>query len=383
MKSTTTQETTMTARKTTIAPEFDRAQDFIKRYVILPQDELDIVTVWAMGTWAFSPMATQPATYPYLYVAAPKGSGKTVLGQDVLGSICRMPQATVGITGPGVFRIIGEVDDETGNVVNMAPTLMLDEIDATYSGGKDEPLRQMLNAGYKRGASVPRAFGKTTISFPVYCPKVMMGIDNGHLPDTVTDRSIRIDLHRATPEEMATIEAFYSFDVEDEAAELSQELSSWAIDHTLVLRDYRPEPIQGFAPRQWEIARSLVQLAAEIGIEDRIRAALQRVMTKNPERPTGKVALYRVIFDLFNLHDTDRLTSNQILTALDKEGIQVPGGSGKGLSSVLSEEGIVPDYIRFRADHPGVAELANPVQRGYFRHKFDGAFIRFIEDDDQ
>lgn len=373
----------MATRK--IAPEFTRTREFIRRYVILDDDCLDIVTVWAMGTWCFSPRATNPATYPYLYVTAPKGSGKTVLGQDVLGCITRGHQSTVGATGPALFRMLALFDDETGGIIDLAPTLALDEIDATYSGGKDEDLRQVLNAGYKRGATVPRAMGKVSISYPVFCPKVLMGIDNGHLPDTVTDRSIRIDLHRADIAEMATIEPFYSFDVDDEAKELQAELANWAVDNSLVLREYRPESMfdtgELKSPRQWEIARSLVQLAKAIGNEKRIREALATVMTRNPERPTGKVALYRAIMGLYNALDVDRVTSRQILDWLAVEGVSVPGNSGKGLASVVSEDGIAPVYIRLSAEHPGIVD-GQPVQRGYFRHNFDGAFVRYLEDED-
>lgn len=365
-----------------VAPEFTQTREFIRRYVILDDDALDIVTVWAMGTHTFSPACTNPATYPYLYIAAPKGSGKTVLGQDVLGDICRQHQATVGITGPGVFRMIGEIDEETGEVVNNAPTLSMDEIDATYSGAKDEQLRQMLNAGYKRGATVPRAAGKTTINFPVFCPKILMGIDNGHLPETVVDRSIRIDLQRATPDEMNTIEAHYSFDVEDEAAELQQILSNWAKANSCILREYRPDPIEGFRPRQWEIARTLVQLAKAIGNEARIREALHSVMTRNPEKPSGKVALYRSILRLFDELDTDRLTSLQVITRLGDDGVAVPGNSMKGLSAILSDDGIAPDMVRLRPDHPAFDPDKSPTQRGYYRHKFDGAFIRYLDDEE-
>jgi hypothetical protein len=239
----------------------------------------------------------------------------------------------------------------------------------------------MLNAGYKRGSTVPRAMGKTTLNFPVFCPKILMGIDNGHLPETVLDRSIRIDLHRASRDEMSTIEPFYSFDTEDEAAELSQSLSDWAKDHSLALREYRPTEIPDLSPRQWEIARTLVQLAHEIGNEDEIRASLHWLMTRNPERPDNKVTLYRSILQVFADTGEDRVTTRQIMERLSVDGVSVPGNSGKGLAAVLSEEGIAPDYIRLRPEHPGsVAD--KPIQRGYFRHKFDGAFARYLSDDE-
>lgn len=362
--------------------EFVVTREYIRRYVVLPDNELDIVTVWAIGTWTFSPACTQPAGYPYLYITAPKGSGKTVLGQDVLGGICRNHQSTVGMTGAGVFRMIGEYNPETGDIVSTAPTLALDEIDATFSGQKDEQLRMMLNAGYKRGATVPRVQGKATINFPVYCPKLLMGIDNGHLPDTITDRSIRIDMKRATPTDVR--EDWYFFDVEEESAEISAMLAQWAKDYSNVLKEYRPSKIDGLSPRQWEIARSLVQLAAAMGLEDRLRTALHSVMTANPQRPDGKVSLYRAIRDMYLAGDvqTDRLTSRDILANLTAQGIQVPGGSQKGLAAVLSEDGIAPDYIRFPDSHPAIIEKGKNVHRGYYRHKFDGAFTRYIGEDE-
>lgn len=369
-----------------IAPEFTRTREFISRYSHLPtDDDLDLVTLWAMGTWTFSPAAPfNPVTYPYLYLTGAKGSGKTLLGLDVFSYICRNHRAAVNITGPALFRMIGTYDEETGDIISHSPTLALDEIDATYSGNKDEALRGPVNAGYKRGATVPRAAGRTTIDFPVYCPKVLIGIDNGHLPDTITDRCIRVDLVKATPAQLATIQPLYSFDVEDEAAELSQELSDWAKREAMVLREYRPDAIPDLSPRQWEIARSLVQLAKAAGIEKRIRLALHRVMTRRPERPDGKVALYRSILSLFQEVGEDRVTTRQILTRLDADGIRVPGNSGKGLSAVLSADGIKPTYMRLREGanpHSGIVD-GQPVQRGYMRYAFDDAFVEYLDDDE-
>lgn len=371
----------MAAKKTpAVSEEFTKTREYIRRYVVLPDDELDIVTTWMMGTWTFSPSCTNPVVYPYLYITGARGSGKSELGQAIAGDICRNHQSTVGATGASLFRMIGDYDPETGDVIAHHPTLSCDEIDATFSGAKDESLRLILNAGYKRGSTVPRAAGKTTINFPVHCPKLLMGIDNGHLPETIVDRTIRIEMKRANPEQLATIEPRFFWDVEDEAAELSESLSQWAKEISLVLREYRPEPIPDLQPRQWEIARALVQLAHSNGNETRIREALHNVMTRNPERPDAKVTLYKSIFGLFSETGLDRVTTNQILERLATDGVSVPGNSGKGLASVLSEDGITPGYIRFPKGHPAVNE-DTPVQRGYFRHPFDGAFMRYLDDE--
>lgn len=370
--------------KTKIAPEFTRNRDFLSRYNILDPDDLNLATVWSMGTWTFSPACKWPATFPYLYVTGPAGSGKSVFGQDSMGAICRRHKNATGATGPTLFRMLGIYDEETGEIENFAPTLACDEIDATFSGQKDEGLRQALNVGYKlSGSTIPRASGKSSIDFPVYGPKLLIGIDNGHLPETVTQRSIRIDMHKRSQGELdaAGIQPFYSWDVDDEAAEIQQSLSDWAKEHSMVLRDYRPKAPEGLTARQWEIGRTLVQLAHAIGNEAEIVESLLTVMNRNPEKPDRKVTLYRSIYTLFGMGDTDRVTTRQILAQLKTDGVRVPGDNGKGLSAVLSEDGITPDHIRLRPDHPGFVD-DKPIQRGYFRHKFDGAFIRFLAPDD-
>lgn len=367
-------------RSPKIAAEFTTTREYIARYVgALDADSLDVVTVWAMGTHTFSPACQQPATYPYLYIAGEKGSGKSVLGNEVLGDICRSHQSTVGATGAALFRMVGEYDDETGEITSMHPTLAIDEIDATYAGNKDEGLRQILNAGYKRGSSVPRAAGKTTINFPVYCPKIMMGIDNGHLPDTVADRSIRINMSKLTPDQMDSVEEHYSWDTEEEAADLYQTLSDWSKDHSTVLREYRPEKIDGLQPRQWEIARSLVQLAHEIGNETAIRAALKRLFAR---KPTGKDALYASVAELFTETNLDRVTTRMILARLQADKVSVPGDSGKGLAAVLVSDGITPTMLRLPKGHPGIVDN-QPVQRGYYRHQFDKAIAAHTADENE
>jgi Protein of unknown function (DUF3631) len=382
-----------------VASEFTRTREFIGRYSSIESEELDLIAVWAMGTWCFSPACQWPATFPYLYITGGAGSGKSVLGNDALGSVCRRHTVATGATGPTLFRMLGRYDEETGAIENYAPTLMLDEIDATFSGQKDEPLRQGLNVGYKRsGSTIPRSAGKTTIDFPVYGPKVMMGIENGHLPETVLTRSIRIDLHKKTETQLreAGIQEFYSWDVEDEAAELQEQLAAWAKRESMVLRDYRPNAPAGLSARQWEIGRTLVQLAHAIGNEDRIVKSLIAVLNRRPQRPDAKVALYRAIVDVFEAmpaEHADRITSRQILAKLKEEGIRVPGESLKGLANVLSEDGVhSADPIRLRPGHPGIPEeaireTADPskarfVQRGYFRHWFDEAIVRYLEDDE-
>lgn len=376
-----------TARKTrkteTPCHEFQVTRDFGSRYTVMTDEERDIWTVWQMGTHCFSPMATWPATWPYMLLTGPAGSGKTVSGQDVAGCTCRMWRSAAGATGPTLFRMLGREDEETGEIENYAPTLFLDEIDATYSGSKDEPHRLSLNVGYKRGATIPRSAGKGSIDFPVYGPKILGGIDNGHLPETVSQRCIRIELERHSQDELTAlgIEPFYTFDVEDEREDIQQMLHDWAVTNSIVLREYRPVAPKGLTARQWEISRSLVQLAHAIGIEQRIIKALITVFNRKRGQDNAKQRLYTTIHELFQSTGKNRLTSREIKAALDAKGIGVAGNSLTGLGHLLGRDGIQPKSIWvIDEEHP-----KGKSHRGYQLYQFDQAFVDYLpeQDDDE
>lgn len=370
-------------KRETPCKEFQIARDFGSRYTVMGDEERDIWTVWQMGTHCFSPMATWPQTWPYMYLTGPAGSGKTVSGQDVAGVTCRMWRSAAGATGPTLFRMLGREDEETGEIENYAPTLFLDEIDATYSGSKDEPHRLSLNVGYKKGATIPRAAGKGSIDFPVYGPKILGGIDNGHLPETVTQRSIRIELAKHTQDELEAmgVQPFYTFDVEEEREDIQQMLHDWAVDNSLVLREYRPVAPKGLTARQWEIARSLVQLAHAIGIEDRIIRALVTVFNRKRGQEDAKQRLYVAIEELFSATGKLKLTGREIKAQLDAKGIGVPGNSLTGLGHLLGRDGVHPKSI-------WIVDDENPTgksHRGYQRYQFDQVFVDHLpngDDDD-
>lgn len=368
------------AKQTAGKALFDRTRKFISTYSILPTDaDYDLVTLWAMGTWTFSPASpAMPYTYPYLYLAGAKGSGKTLLGKDVFGYVTRNHRALVDVTGATLFRLLGDYDDESGQIIPHYPTLAIDEIDAKYSGSKDEQFRGVADAGYQQGMTVPRSAGKTTMEFPVYSPKCFMGIDNGHLPDTILDRCIRVDVEMATPKQLATLTELYPWDVEQETAELQQQLADWARDNAMVLREYNPDKIPGLKPRHWQISRSLVQLAKAIGIEKRIRDDLRESFGRAAAQQSATVKLYMAIQALFDETGADKLTTKQIAERVQAAGVAIPGNPanpGKGLSAMLAKDGIGPRAVF----------IDGRSHRGYWRRFFDDAFAKYLmpSDDDE
>lgn len=373
-------------------PEFTMTRDFIARFVALDDEQLDFSAIWAMGTWTFSPMSPcKPYTYPMIYANGPSGSGKTVYGRDVMGAVCRLPRSFANATGPALFKSLVTVEkDEDGNrvIINHWPTLSVDEIDAAYNGAKDEDLRVVFNIGYKDGTFIPRSMGFGSINFPAFCPKILMGINNGFLPQTVTNRCVNIETHVATQEEADRMDDFFPWIVDEAAAEIQTTLAAWARDNAMVLREYNPDK-GDFVNRQWEISRSIIQLAHACGIENRIRKALLSLFNRSTAVEPIKVRTYRTILNLFDTDGGikgDRLTSTQIFDALKAAGIPVNSNSKTGMSYQFKEDGLIvrqSKYVAIRDEtHPAYVSQERASHRGYLREQFDEIFSRYLAEDE-
>ncbi len=164
----------------------DEVAAVLRRYVVWSYPEqVDFVALWVLHTWVFDLFETTC----YLDVSsAAKGSGKSRLVCEVL--LCVVPRLWP-VTARSEAALFRKVDAEH-------PTLLLDEVDATFRRDPTltEGLRGILNTGYRRGATVPGCVGADfeIRDFDVYCPKAFAGLDG--LPDTVRDRSGRIELQR-------------------------------------------------------------------------------------------------------------------------------------------------------------------------------------------
>lgn len=170
----------------------DDVRSFIRRFCVLPDDHVLVaVTLWSAHTH----MVEHFHTTPRLAVLSPEvGSGKTRL-LEVLDLLVPESLFTLNASPAAVFRTLAVKQI----------TLLFDEVDAIFTKrGQDdnhEDLRALLNAGYKRGATVPRCVGPRhdVVSFPVYCAAALAGL--GDLPDTIMSRSIIIRMRRRAAHE--------------------------------------------------------------------------------------------------------------------------------------------------------------------------------------
>jgi hypothetical protein len=187
--------TQLPAEKTEIATEVHTDQTdptqivsdverFIRRFVVLPENAYLPIALWVIATHLVKTFDC----FPYIALLSPaKRCGKTRL-QEVLELFARRPWRGTTPSTPALYRMMAD-----------APTLILDEVEGFRGKNRSESTEQLLailNAGHRKGATVPRCNGPnhTVKMFPVYSPKIFAAI--GKLPDTLADRSIVITMQR-------------------------------------------------------------------------------------------------------------------------------------------------------------------------------------------
>lgn len=330
----------MSAKPKTDTTMIDKLREIIRRYVVVNADQLLVSAGYVLLTHQFSERCQNPFTVPYLFInSAAKGSGKTLLGIDILGSLCRNYEAVNNVTPATLFRL-----------TQMRATIGIDEVDMLFSGNRsDDDLVSVLNTGYRQGGYVPRVDASAEDGvrrYSTFSPKILIGIDSGTMKDTTRDRCIPINMARATPEERTTVQPFYSYKIVDELAVLQEEIWQWSFDNTEGMRDYDPEPIPGLSPRQWEVSVPLIQVARKAGVEKDMRAAITNIFAEAVhEEDTPEIEMLITLRDMFE-ENGDKVRSADLLARL-QEDPRFRHWSGKMLATKLAPFGIRVKPIRF------------------------------------
>lgn len=176
----------------TLAAVLDDVHALLGRFVALPSDAAGVaVTLWAAHAHAVDAFDSSPR----LALLSPEpGSGKTRT-LEILELVTPEPMNVLNASSAAVFRTI-----TAGR-----PTLLFDEVDAVFGrNGKEDPaedLRALINAGHRRGATIPRCVGPRhdVQHFEVFAAMALAGL--GDLPDTVMSRSVIVRMRRRAPDE--------------------------------------------------------------------------------------------------------------------------------------------------------------------------------------
>lgn len=239
----------------------DDVVSFIRGYVIVSQAQAAAIGLWVAHTHALDAFETTP----FLGINSPtKRCGKTRL-LDVLELLVARPWRVITPSEAVLYRKIEKI----------TPTLLFDETDAIFNSrnGDTEPLRALLNAGNRRGTSVPRCVGpqQQLVDFSVFCAKALAGI--GVLPDTITDRSIVIRMARKRRDEEAR--RFRHREADERAERLRVDLESWGQYAAPTLEHSRP-------------AGELDESAALLGGDERAHGGLLGVALRGPGDNSGR-----------------------------------------------------------------------------------------------
>lgn len=170
-----------------IAGVYAKVYEYIKRFIHFPDDKyLVFITLWVMGTYIFRIFRY----YPYVWLNAEKGSGKTLL-MEVLSKIAFNGDLVTNPTEAVIFR------DISNNLI----TMFVDEVEQLRRRNKDAhgAIISIFNVGFNKGGVVKRveATGRGEFGikkYSAYSPKMFAGINE--IDDVLQDRTVRIPLLR-------------------------------------------------------------------------------------------------------------------------------------------------------------------------------------------
>jgi len=164
---------------------YENVKQAWQRYIEFDNpDFYDLMVLWTVGTYFYHLFNT----YPYVYVGGLKRTGKTKI-LTVASFLCFNAIFTNNISTASLYRLT-----QSGRC-----TLLLDETEKLSSKERAEELRNLLLAGYKKGAPVYRTEKKsgerlTPEAFDVYSPKIICNISG--VEDVLEDRCIPIIMKR-------------------------------------------------------------------------------------------------------------------------------------------------------------------------------------------
>jgi len=159
----------------------------LREYVDLKEEYYSIISLWIIGTYVHDSFNT----FPFLFINAMRGSGKTRL-LKLIAALSKDGDIQANISESVLFRTA------------KGRTILLDEMESI--GSKERGLlRELLNAGYKKGIKVKRMHkGKNdegeeewqVDEFDLYTPIAIANI-NG-IDDVLSDRCIHLILEKST-----------------------------------------------------------------------------------------------------------------------------------------------------------------------------------------
>ncbi|MGI8711577.1 MAG: DUF3631 domain-containing protein, partial [Acidimicrobiales bacterium] len=283
----------------------DAVAAYVERYVAFPSPAaLTAAALWLAHTHLLGAAESSPR---FALLSPEPGSGKT-RALEVFELLVPSAMHVLSASPPAIFRSI-ESDP---------PALLFDECDAIFGRRNDdgaEDLRALLNAGHRRGATIPRCVGPAheVRKFPVYAAVALAGL--GDLPDTLMSRAVVVRMRRRAPHESVT--PFRRRLAAPEGGELRDRLATWATGVADRLTGAWPEMPPGVTDRPADVWEPLLAIADAAGgtWPERGRTACVELCRTNVSRDASLGI--RLLADLRTIFgDEDRLGTETVLERL-------------------------------------------------------------------
>jgi hypothetical protein len=359
-----------TAATSATSTLLSQIREVVRRYVVLPGENEEVaVALFVAHTWAF---AAAHAT-PYIVVQSPeKQSGKTRLLEVVSVLVCA-PLQVASASEAALYRTI-----EMSRC-----TLLLDEVDAIFAQNTErtEALRGLINSGNRASGRAIRCVGQALEPkvFSTFCPKVLAGIDEGRLPDTITDRAIEIRMKRKLPGE--GVQRFRERSAVEETAPLLDALRKWAAAAEPRLADVEPglpDELSDRAAEAWEPLLAIADDADQEWSQLARTAALDLSGPRDDDDagsvPRRLLAAIRKVWP----EDEDRTASADLCRRLNEDD-ELPycaWSDGKGINP-----GSIAKYIKPYGISSASIRIGDATPKGFMRDQFDEAWARYLPPD--
>lgn len=336
----------------------DELSSLIRQYVVMSSCAADTAALWVVHTYLIDIFGISPR----LAITSPeKRCGKTTL-LDVLAHLVMRPLPTSNATTAAIFRV----------VEMQRPTLLIDEADTFLK--ENIELRGILNSGHRQNGAVLRTVGEDLEprQFSTYSPCAIALI--GKLPETLTDRSVLIELRRRGPDDQ--IKAF-RFDKTASLDVLARKTARFALDNVQKIANAEPAMPVGVYNRAADNWRPLLAIADAAGegwpvcAREAIEAGSD---SRNQDQSVG-IMLLSDIQNMFVERGVERLTSADLVAGI----IAIEGRpwaewkadkpiTTNSLARLLARFQIRPSSIRIESNTP----------KGYLLSQFADAFSRYL-----
>jgi len=346
----------------------DDVQRFLGRFIAYPSPETATAhTLWIAHAHLIEAFENSPRL---AFLSPEPGSGKS-RAMELTEALVPRPVLSVNSTVAYVFR---KISDPNG-----LPTLLMDEIDAVFSGAKsdgNEDLRGLLNSGYRKGATAGRAAirGKEIVTeeWPSFCAVALAGLNQ--LPDTLMSRSIVIGMKRRAHGQV--IEPYRRRVNHAEAVGLYERLERFANAVRAFVSDAWPDLPEGIADRDADLWEPILAIADAAGGRwpQVARAAAVQIVADSQKKPA--TLGIRLLADIRTvMTQADRISTIDLLDALHALDT-APWGNIKG--EPIDARFLARTLGKYEIPTNNTLKLEGVSVKGYLRSHFADAWDRYL-----